>query len=106
VDLRLAAHADARCAQVAADRHAMNARGVGDSPQRPTQTAERQNLLLFVMVQDVGHPGEGLHLRRRRQRLSRRQLIDGFQVSIKCRFWVSTEGARSVPNFVPGPNSI
>jgi len=26
-----------------------------------------------------------------RQRLGRRQLIAGFEVSINCRFWVSTE---------------
>ena len=53
--------ADARRAQVATDRHSMNARGVGDPTQRPTQTAERQNLVLFGMLQDVAHPGEGLH---------------------------------------------
>jgi GNAT superfamily N-acetyltransferase len=44
-----------------------------------------------VVVQDVTHPGEGLHVHRLRQRLGRRQLIAGFEVSINCRIWVSTE---------------
>src|SRR6185295_896158 len=66
--------------------------------ERPAQTAERQNLVLFVMLQDVAHPREGPHVPRLRQRLGGRQLMVGFQVSINCRFWVSTEGrARRTP---------
>ncbi|MBZ5558815.1 MAG: hypothetical protein LAO77_16210, partial [Acidobacteriia bacterium] len=44
-----------------------------------------------VLLQDVAHPGEGLHVPPPRQRPGRGQLIVGFEVSINCRFWVSTE---------------
>ncbi len=69
----------------------MHARGRPNALQRPPQAAERENLLLLVWLQDVAHLGEGLHARRLRQRLGRRQLIVGFEVSTNCRFWVSTE---------------
>jgi hypothetical protein len=42
--------------------------------------------LLFVWLQNVAHGREGLQVRRRRQRLGRRQLIVGFEVSTNCRF--------------------
>jgi hypothetical protein len=48
-------------------------------------------LLLFGLLQDVAHAGEGHHVHRPRQRLGRRQLIAGFEVSINCGIWVSTE---------------
>ena len=85
----------ARRAQVPAGRHAVDTGRVRDAGQRPAQAAERQDLLLLLVVQDVAHLGEGLQVHRPRQRLGRRQLIVGLEVSIKCRFWVSTEG--------PGP---
>ena len=59
--------------------------------QRPAEATQRENLVLCVWLQDVAHLGEGLHIRRLRQRLGRRQLIVGFEVSTKCRFWVSAE---------------
>ena len=69
----------------------MHARRATDACERPPQPTERENFLLFVWLQDVAHGREGLHVRRRRQRLGRRQLIVGFEVSTNCRFWVSTE---------------
>jgi hypothetical protein len=45
------------------------------------------------LLQDVAHPGEGHQVLGPRQRLGRRQLIAGFEVSIKCGIWVSTEDA-------------
>jgi hypothetical protein len=44
------------------------------------------------VVQDIAHASVGTRVPRPRQRLGRRPLIAGFQVSINCRFWVSTEG--------------
>ena len=73
----------------------MHARRAADARQRPPQATERENFLLFVWLQDVAHGREGLHVRRRRQRLGRRQLIVGFEVSTNCRFWVSTEAHRN-----------
>ena len=91
-----AADGNPRRAQVLADRDAMHARRAADARQRPPQATERENFLLFVWLQDVAHGREGLHVRRRRQRLGRRQLIVGFEVSTNCRFWVSAEaGVRS-----------
>jgi hypothetical protein len=50
-------------------------------------------LLLFRVVQDVAHAGDRTCVLRPRQRPGPCQLIAGFQVSINCRFWVSTEAA-------------
>ena len=86
-----AAHRQPRRAQVAGGGFAAHGRGLGDSADRPAQTPQRQNLLLLLVVQDVAHPGQGLHAPDPRQRLGRRQLIVGFEVSINCRFWVFTE---------------
>jgi hypothetical protein len=69
----------------------MHARRAADACERPPQPTERENFLLFVWLQDVAHGREGLHIRRRRQRLGRRQLIVDFEVSTNCRFWASTE---------------
>ena len=71
----------------------MHARRAPDALQRPPQSAQRENLLLFVWLQDVAHLGEGLHVRRLRPRLGR-QLIVGFEVSTNCRLWVSAEAQR------------
>ena len=48
--------------------------------------------MLFLVVQDIAHAGERTCVLRPRQRLGRGQLIAGFEVSINCRFCVSTEG--------------
>jgi hypothetical protein len=64
--------------------------------QRSAQAAERENLLLLVWLQDVPHLGEGLHVHRLRQRLGRRQLIVGSELSTNYRFWLFTE-ARALP---------
>jgi hypothetical protein len=84
---------ESRKRTVHADRLAPNARRFLDARERPAQSPERADLLLCGVVQDVAHPGEGLHVHRLRQRLGRRQLIAGFEVSINCRFWVSAEAA-------------
>jgi hypothetical protein len=60
-------------------------------------------LLLFGVIQDVAHRRGGSLGPHARQRLGRGQLIAGFEVSINCRFWVSTEartggGARRRPS--------
>jgi hypothetical protein len=44
------------------------------------------------VAQNVAHARGASRARRARQRLGRRQLIAGLEVSINCRFWVSTEG--------------
>jgi hypothetical protein len=56
----------------------------GDAARRPSESAEAEHLLLFGLLQDVTRPGEGHQVRRPRQRLDRRQLIVGFEVSINC----------------------
>jgi hypothetical protein len=43
-----------------------------------------------LMREDVAHAGDRTCVLRPRQRLGRGQLIDGFEVSINCRFLVST----------------
>jgi hypothetical protein len=48
-------------------------------------------LLSCGIAQDVAHARGASPARRALQRLGRRQLIAGFEVSINCRFWVSTE---------------
>ena len=48
--------------------------------------------MLLLLIQDVAHPGEGPYVRRPRQRLGRRQLMAGSEMSINGRIWVSTEG--------------
>jgi hypothetical protein len=71
-------HGDAGGFQIAADRLTPDAGRFLDARERPAQSPQRQDLMLCVVVQDVAHPGEGLHVQRLRQRLGRRQLI--------CRF--------------------
>ena len=89
-----APHRQPRPSQVPRGRFAADVGRVRDPADGPTQTAQGQNLLLLLVVQDVAHPDEGLQSHRPRQRLGRRQLIAGFEVSINCRFWVSTEACR------------
>ena len=47
------------------------------------------------VAQNVAHARGASPARRARQRLGRRELIAGFEVSINCRFWVSTEVLRA-----------
>ena len=58
----------------------------------PTQTAQGQNLLLLLVVQDVAHPDEGLQSHRPRQRLGRRQLIAGFGCPPRSRYQAGRAG--------------
>src|SRR3990172_12379341 len=51
------AHRDPRGAQVAARRLATDAGGLLDPPQRPAEAAKGQNLLSFLVAQDVRHGG-------------------------------------------------
>jgi hypothetical protein len=64
-------HDDPGGFQVATDGLAPDGERLLDAPQRPSESAERENLLLLVVVQDVAHPGEGLHVHHLRQRLNR-----------------------------------
>ena len=57
-----------------------------------TEPAQCEDLLSCRVAQDVAHAGDRTCVLRPRQRLGRGQLIAGFEVSINCRFWVSTEG--------------
>ena len=66
-----AAHRDAGGFQVAADRLAPDAGRVLDAGQRPAQSPQRTDFLLFVVVQDVTHASEGTCVPRLRQRLGR-----------------------------------
>jgi len=74
----------ARRAEVARDRRPIDVRRRRDATHRPAQAAEPQDLLLLRRLQNVAHTGEGLQVRRRRQRLGR-QLNAGFEVSTNCR---------------------
>lgn len=54
-----------------------------------SQSPQRDHLLLFGFVQDIDHGSKhpvGAH---RRQRLSSRRVVAGFQVSTRGRIWVS-----------------
>jgi hypothetical protein len=94
-------HHDTGGFQIAADRLAPDTGRFLDARERPAQSPERADLLLCGVVQDVAHPGEGLHVHRLRQRLGRRQLIAGFEVSINCRIWVSTEDSTTSRRRMP-----
>src|SRR6185295_19883705 len=52
-----------------ARRLTADAGGLFDPAQRPSESAQRQHLLLFGVAQDVAHGGEGTCVPRRRQRL-------------------------------------
>src|SRR5687768_932544 len=55
--------------QVPADRFAADTRGLLDAGERPAQAAQRTDLLLSIVVQDVAHSGHGTCVPRPRQRL-------------------------------------
>jgi hypothetical protein len=87
---------DAGRLEIATDGLAAHVRRPLDAPERPAQSPQRDHLLLFGFVQDIAHrhipPPEGY----RRQRLSSSVVVASFQVSTSSRFWVSTEGSRSI----------
>ena len=92
--------------QIAARRLATDAGRLLDAPQRPAQSPQRQDLLLFVVAQDVAHAGEGT-LRSPPASTSRPLLVmAGFQVSINGRFWVSTEVRNKPDGMVVGRASL
>lgn len=62
---------DASDFQVLADRLAADAGRRLDARQRPAQAPQRADLLLFMVVQDVTHAGDGTCVPRPRQRLGR-----------------------------------
>ena len=77
--------------EVAADRFPAHPSGLLDPGQRPAQTAECEDLLLYRVIQDVAHRGAGSLLARVNVSAGA-QLIAGFAVSTDCRLWLSTEG--------------
>ena len=64
-----APHRDPRRLQIHARGVAMNGGGGLYAPQRPPESPQRQDLLLFVVAQDIAHDGDGTAVPRRRQRL-------------------------------------
>ena len=72
-----------------------HARRLFDASERPAQLPKCQDLPLFVVTQDVGHPGRGHSPPRRVNVLGRVTSLAGFQLSTTGRFWVSTEGTAS-----------
>ena len=82
LDVRATPHRDARGLQVAADRLSPDAGGLLDARKGPAQAPQRTDLLLlFLVVQDIPHAGDGTCIPRPRQRLGPSQLIAGFEVS-------------------------
>ena len=63
------AHRDTSGLQIGAGRLATDRGRLLDAPQRPTESPQRQNLLLFGVAQDIAHGGERTCVSRRRQRL-------------------------------------
>ena len=53
------AHGNARGAQIAAGGLTAHTGRRLDPPKRPPQATEGEDLLLFLVVQDVAHPSEG-----------------------------------------------
>jgi hypothetical protein len=92
LDVRVNYYAPARRSgrlQIGARRFPADRGGLLDAPQRPSQSPQRQYLLLFVVVQDVAHGGDGTCVPGRRQRLGcyvwwpvfRCPLVAGFECS-------------------------
>ncbi len=63
----LLAHRDPGRLQIGTCRFPTDRGGLLDTPQRSPQSPQRQNLLLFVVAQDVAHGGNGTCVPRRRQ---------------------------------------
>jgi hypothetical protein len=63
-----------------------------DSPQRPAQPSQSDDLLFLFFVQDVTHIAEGIGPRVVINVLDGGLSLAGFQVIINGRFWVITEG--------------
>ena len=111
-----APHPKASGFQVAAGRLPAHPGGLFDAAERPAESPQRQNLLSFLVSQDVAHAAQERRVPRRRQRLGSLSEMAGFQVSINGRFWVSTErGAhlklfrwegQVVPRIGPAPQDV
>jgi len=88
-------HGDARRSQIPRRRFAPNVRGLLDTPQRPPQLPQRDNLLFLLFAQDIAHVTEAPF---RQASMSGPLLspLAAFQVSLNGRFWVSPEGGCSL----------
>ncbi len=91
---------DPRRLQVRARRLAAHARLRLDAPQRPSETAQCQNLFPLLSAQDVCHRGGRPRLPPR-VNVRGSPPLAGFQPSTIGRFWASTEGtaASAFANF-------
>ena len=96
-----AAHRDARRPQVAADRLPADARRLLDPRAASSPDGRAQRFAAVWCRPRRCSCREGSRRPRPRQRLGRRQLIAGFEVSINCRFWVSTEAQREAQVLKP-----
>src|SRR6266545_1443265 len=78
--------------EIGARRLATDAGRLFDTPERPAQPPQGQNLLLSVVSQDVGHAdGESTLSTAASTSWGAATSLAGFQVSTTGRFWVSTE---------------
>ena len=84
-------HRDPRRLQVGARRLAPNARRLLYASQRPAKASKRQDLLLFLFVQDVAHLGLGDHGPAALVNVLRVLRLAGFQALTTGRFWPLTE---------------
>jgi hypothetical protein len=96
-----APHRDAGCFEVPARCFPAHAGRGFDPPKRPSESPKRQNLLSFVVAQDVGHPGDGPLGPPPRQRPGALHQLAGFEVSTTGRFWVSPEGLLPIVEKMP-----
>ena len=93
---------DARRLQISGRRLPANAGLLLDSPQRPAQPAQRDDLLFLFFVQDIAHI-DGGYSSRLDQCPDSLLSLAGFQVTTIGRFWVTTEVSRRQPGEgVPG----
>ena len=87
--------------QVGSHRFATNAGIPLDSPQRPAQPPQGDDLLFLFFFQDVTHIAEGNRPRLGINVLDCGLSLAGFQVIIDGRFWVITEGIRTASRLFP-----
>jgi hypothetical protein len=79
--------------QVRTGRLTSDARRRLNAAERPAEPAQRQDLLLRVVAQDIGHVGgETTASPPPSTSWGAATSLAGFQVSTTGRFWVSTEG--------------
>src|SRR6476619_3158762 len=79
-------HRDPGGFQVAADSLTTDRERLLAAQKRPSEPAERENLLLLVVVQDVAHDGHGTRVPRRRQRLDRYRAWPVFSCRLMAGF--------------------